>query len=176
MSRDVTNADLFGYLKNALAELLAHARGGTVCSPGCLWTTEPTSHTFDCSAYRDAVDLLEVVQRKDVIVLDTALFDTVAAPIAGATTVKVPGGDVGISLGSRHVVLAMNKKSLPVWSPEDAIATGTALIAVGREAARLPDPEEVGKLAGIMADFGGTNLVELARHLLASGYQRVGGE
>ncbi|MET7335961.1 hypothetical protein [Nonomuraea sp. NPDC005650] len=160
--------DLFEQLTTALGTLIEHVRGDAACRDGCISHMTPQNSSSDCPAYDNAVTLLEQTRRRRTLIV----LDTVAAPIAGVENIKIPRGEVGIDLESSRVVL-WSKDPVPSYTGAEAIEVGTVLVAAGREAARQPDPDEVDLLARTMADYGDSNLVELARHLLKSGYQRV---
>ncbi|MET8006288.1 hypothetical protein [Nonomuraea glycinis] len=171
MSRDVTNADLFGHLKAALAELVQHVAGNAECGSTCICDMPPQDKRSNCSAYRDAVDLLEVVKRKD----DVIVLDTVVPPIPGAASVEVPGGEVAIDQNTNDVVL-LTRTGPQRWTSDDAFMVGVVLVVAALESKRQPDPAEVAQLTAAMADFGEPNQVALARRLVALGWKRDKGD
>lgn len=157
----------FHELRTALDTLLLHTRGAAECGDGCISKSSPDAPDFDCDAYRYAEHMQARFRDHTVVVLNS-----VTPPVAGVENVNIPRGEIGIDVDRNRVVL-WSKDEVPSYSAAEAIEVGTALVAAGREAAKQPDPDEVELLAKTIGSFPHTDYVELARHLLKSGYERT---
>ncbi|WP_138673045.1 hypothetical protein [Nonomuraea turkmeniaca] len=151
-----------------MGRLLDHQQQ-TESKHACLHDADPWARSADCPLRQEVADLhAEIATRGDMIVLDAA------TPIPGFASAKVPGGEVGIDLGTREVVLIQHVDGIPRrirWIWEDALVAGEVLMTAAIAARNQPDPAQVEKLAVMMHDFGDSDLVALARHLIASGVQ-----
>ncbi|WP_043637110.1 hypothetical protein [Nonomuraea candida] len=164
--RTLDNSELYAHLHTAVGRLLEHQKQG-VGGRACPCDIDPWDSRTEC-LYRQEVAKLhaEVADRPDVIILD--MSGPVSAPLV------VPGGTVAIDSHTRDIVLTQDidgKRRYIRWRWQDATTTGEALMLAARTVRDEPDPAKVQQLAALMSDFGDTNLVTLARHLLASGVQ-----
>ncbi|MEV7011672.1 hypothetical protein [Streptosporangium sp. NPDC051022] len=159
-------SELLDRTREALAELLRHVRGETTCGDGCVYYGLFGSETDvpQCPAYHKAVGILAHPGRPIVL-------DAVTSPIPGIASVAVPGGDVGIDPYTLRIVHTTEDGHSEVLSPDDAYARGSVFVAAALAAKREPELEDVAALSSLIADFPDTNINEIARHILRSGYR-----
>ncbi|MEV0996914.1 hypothetical protein [Nonomuraea sp. NPDC050202] len=130
MSDQPNAQDLFGQFTAAVANALAHMAGAPNCGPGCIYTSDPNDDTFDCSAYNDAVRLLEQARDRDVIVLDRPDTDVGIVATTGIGMFSAQRGKVLYDTGqSRHLV-----------EPDLMLKITAAIAIVAQRAAAIPDP------------------------------------
>ncbi|MGV9383495.1 hypothetical protein ACWDRB_47315 [Nonomuraea sp. NPDC003707] len=166
--RTLMNSELYAHLHAAVGRLLEHQKEA-ISGRACPCDINPWDSGTECPYGQEVAQLhAEVADRPHVVILD------VAGPIPGVVSVKVPNGEVAIDPRNRDVILIQVLGGMQRhirWKWQDAATTGEALVTVAHAARDEPDPDKVQQLAALMSDFDDTNLVAMARHLLASGVQ-----
>ncbi|MFC7713133.1 hypothetical protein [Nonomuraea recticatena] len=79
----------------------------------------------------------------------------VASPMRGVASVVVPRGEVFIDPGTRDVVLTRVVGGMQRhirWTWREAATTGEVLVMAAHATRDEPDPDQVQKLATLMAD------------------------
>ncbi|MFG6197705.1 hypothetical protein [Nonomuraea sp. JJY05] len=171
--RTLMNSELYAHMHAAVGRLLEHQKEG-VGGRACPCEEDPWDASTACP-YREEVTRLhaEVADRPHAVILDVA--GPMTGPTTGVASVVVPNGKVSIDSRTRDVFLSTRDTNgltrFIRWPWQDAATTGEALVMAAHAARDEPDPDKVQKLVTLISDFGDTNLVALARHLLTSGVQ-----